>query len=202
VEKEPHHYGALARLARNLRAEAELKKREGEPEAWQRLRVEALGFYDEALRREPLQPDVLLDAARLRLSMQREERIALEQLDKAVRLWPKHREAHNNRAVAYLRLGIMAKEGGDAGSSGQLLNDALAATNDALEVFPRYAKALANQAYVYWQMGRLDDALAAAQKAREVNPAYRFNEQFQQALAEHGMTLPPPNRPTAPPEKR
>jgi tetratricopeptide (TPR) repeat protein len=202
VKAEPHHYGALARLAANLLTQATTAEKAGDEQTALRLRVEALSFYDEALRREPLQPDILLKAARLRLSLEREVRKALEQLEKAIRLWPKHRKAYNNLAIAYMRLGMNAAGQGRQADADRHFQTALNATNEALKIFPRYAKAMANRAYVYWQMGRLDDALASALSAREVRPGYVFNEHFLTAMTQAGKPVPPPAPPPGggPPE--
>ena len=113
--------------------------------------------------------------------------------DDALELIPNSPKAFNNRAIALLRLAITAD---DDAERERRLAAALESADAALEVKDAYALGWANRAYVLWQMERLGDARESALRAREVNPTYRFNPYFTQALAKDGKALPPPATPT------
>ena len=154
-----------------------------------------------ALRLEPRQPQILVDLARDRLagpqSLEAVER-ARDEFTKALEMQPRNTIALNNRAIAYLRLGVVAKRQGRAPASDELLKSALGDANAAialsLERFgpPGYDKAWANKAYVLWNMGDFDGAAAAASEARKINPAYVFNAGFLSAMEAKGHPVPPP----------
>ncbi len=198
VKHKPHNYGALSRLGNNLLAQAKLKEDEGDDEAAVKLRLAALDAFTRSLDREPLQPDVLRIAARLRLELHQDERLALELLDKAVRLYPDHFQAHNNRIVARLRLGILAKESGDRIRAKEYLNGAVDSADEALRLRPKYPKAWANKAYALWQLDRLDDAEQAVSRAREIHPGYVFDPTFLAAMKAAGREIDPPATPKKP----
>mgnify|MGYP002622685630 CR=1 FL=1 len=207
VERDPLEPAMHNELAEILYAQAERARREGRPEQAKAYEDEALAAYRTSLRREPRQFHARVRCALLLLSalpapdVPREEQVrhvarnaedALEHLDAAVDLITESPTAHNNRAIAQLRLGNIALVANRGPEAQERLLDALASAETALSIQPEYAIGWANKAYVLWKLGRMDEALAAAQDARRVDPSYRFDPKFVFALVEAGHSLPAP----------
>ncbi|MCE9637953.1 MAG: alkaline phosphatase family protein [Planctomycetes bacterium] len=199
----PMTHGTLAWI---LEARGSEAKRDGDAKRSAELRAESLGLHEAAIRLEPNQIPSLLAAANLILENAADIAsipIALDHLDRIVQLRPDHVVAWNARAVALLRLGMDAQRQGRSEEGGKRLTDALESATRAVDTWrtrsgKEYAKGWANSAYALWRLDRMDDALAAALKARGAEPTYAFAVPFVTALATSGRTLPAPP-PSTPP---
>jgi predicted AlkP superfamily phosphohydrolase/phosphomutase/tetratricopeptide (TPR) repeat protein len=188
-------------LAYVLSARLETAEKAKDANAVEVIRQALIEARESALRLEPRQPQVLVDLARERLagppSVESAES-ARDELTRALEMQPHHITAHNNRAIANLRLAVRAKWDGRTEAADELLKAALAdadtAISLALERFgpPGYDKGWANKAYVLSYMGDFEAASAAAAEARKANAAYVFNPVFLAAMEAKGHPVPPP----------
>jgi predicted AlkP superfamily phosphohydrolase/phosphomutase/tetratricopeptide (TPR) repeat protein len=167
-----------------------------------KARAEALESHEAALRLEPNQIPSLLSAAEILLQNPADPegpRRAIEHLDRVLQLRPKHALALNNRAIALLRMGIAAQLRGNADEARPRIEEAVDSATRAVDAWrersgKEYPRGWANRAYALWKLDRMDEAYTSAQKAREADPAYTFNPQFEAALTASGRTLPPPQK--------
>lgn len=196
----PQCWGTLALVLEARLGEAEKK---GDEAAVKTLRQEIIDAYEASLRLEPRQPEALFELARTRLASRTdasEVEKARDELERVLEMNPAHVQALNNRAIALLRLGVNAKIEGRADEADRNLREALANAEKAISIaadrygpdYPGYDKGWANKAYILWHMGRLDDAAAAAAKARKIDSSYTFNAQFVSAMAAASRPIPPP----------
>jgi predicted AlkP superfamily phosphohydrolase/phosphomutase/tetratricopeptide (TPR) repeat protein len=168
--------------------------------AAQVIRQALIEAREGALRLEPRQPQVLADLAQERLALtpnaENSER-ARDELTKALEMQPRHITAHNNRAIASLRLAVNAKRNGHAAECDEHLKAALADTETAIALAldrfgpPGYDKGWANKAYVLAYKGDFAGAASAVLEARKINPSYTFREVFVAMMAENGHPIPP-----------
>lgn len=207
AEREPLQASAHAELAEVLRLQMEKARSEGRHDEAEHYQHQAAEAWRRALEREPRQFHALTELALIELAsrprgdatqeQQRKHLLeaaerALKLLDDSLKLIPKSPKAFNNRGIAQLRLGIGAKQAGNAPKAHDHLTAALASLDSALEIQPEYPIGWANKAYVLWWLDRLGDARVAAMEARKLEPRYRFNGDFVRALDEAGTPLPPP----------
>ncbi len=202
VSEKPHLPHVHALLAKVLEAEADVAEDAGDERKEVELKRQAILCYERSLEREPLQADALFHCARLMLAVTN-DRVqgtitAAKYLTKCLELRPTYRKAHNNLAVARLRLGMMSQ---DAERSATEYRSALEAADAAIKLWPKYPTGWANKAYVLWKMGDMEKAHAAAQEARRFAPWYSFNGGFMEALKACGRELPPPAPKPERPEK-
>jgi tetratricopeptide (TPR) repeat protein len=94
---------------------------------------------------------------------------ALQTLDGALRIDPRHAEAHFHRAYTLARLGQ--------------LHEALEANNQALQARPDYPEAYNNRGYILSRLGQLPDALEALQHA------LKLRSDFDDAHTNHAIVL-------------
>jgi tetratricopeptide (TPR) repeat protein len=192
---------AWATLALVLTVRMEAAERKGDADGAEVIRMALIEAREGCLRLEPRQPQVLVDLARDRLAGRptaESARKALEELTRAIEMQPTHILAHNNRAIANLRVGITSALDGRAPEADERLKAALADAETAirlsLERFgpPGYDKGWANKAYVLWKMNDFAGAAGAAAETRKINPAYVFNPLFVASMEANGRPIPPP----------
>ena len=195
----PMYYGVLAMALQGQFDEAEKRDDAAEKSRLHQAIIEA---HEAALRLEPRQVESLFELARTRLSRPNDVSVfetARAELDRVLEMNPEHITALNNRAMALLNLGRNAKRAGRAEDADRDLRAALASAEKAVSLastrygpdYPGYARGWANKAYVLWALGRMDDAAAAASKARSIDPAYVLNDAFVNALAAAGHPIAP-----------
>ena len=207
VEREPLEASVHAELAEVLRLQMEKARSEGRTADTAQYQKQAAEALRRSLEREPRQFHALTELALIELASRpppdseeaqfRKHLVAsaesaLKRLDESLKLIPKSPKAFNNRAIALLRLGIAAKQAGNAPAAQDRLTEALDSLEQALAIQPQYPIGWANKAYVLWWLERLPEAREAALEARKVNPGYRFNRDFVTALEKAGTPLPPP----------
>jgi tetratricopeptide (TPR) repeat protein len=119
-------------------------------------------------------------------------RMALEEIEKAIALNPNDPEYHNNVGVVLLALGrneeavaecsravALRQEYpqafvnlGNALATVGKLQEAIAAYDRAIQIQPDSAEAINNRANILKQLGRLDEAICAYRQATELQPGY------------------------------
>lgn len=208
VQERPDLQHTHGRLAMVLDARAADAERAGDPARAAKLRAEALGEHEAVLRIEPNAIPSLFEAAQSILMNPADPTgplRALRLLDSILELEPEHPSARNARSIAVLRLGVVSALAGRVAEANQFYEQAVADATRAADSWRRatgreYARAWANRGYALWKLDRLDEAFAAAKKARETIPSYDFNDQFEASLAASGRPIPAPEpRPAAPP---
>ncbi len=202
--KIAHVHLTMAALDEAIAAEAE---RLGDTKLARDRRLSAIEHYRAALKLEPNDASTRATLGGSLLALKPSEtggrldpaltREALDNLEAALDLKPGVAFWQNNRSIALLRLGLLEAEAGHADESEKRLKQALASTDEALDLWRKrsgkeYPLAWANRAYTLWKMNQLKDAREAADKARAANPQYSFNKEFLAALAEAGIPMPPP----------
>ena len=163
---------------------------------FERLRKDAESATRRALELEPRQWHALDELGHLLLERRGDVDVmsaaateAIQHLNAALELIPRSPRSLNNRSIAEMRLGVAARMGRDERAAKDLLEEALASVETALEQRPEYPRGWANKAYVLWQLGRLDEALETARHVHELDPGYRLAPRFVQSLARTGRTL-------------
>ena len=188
-------------LAFVLSARLSVAEKNNDAKSAEVIRMALIEAREGALRLEPRQPQLLADLAQERLALTpsaENSQLARDEITQALEMQPRHITAHNNRAIASLRLAVNAKRNGRAAEAEKLLADALADTEAAislaLERFgpPGYDKGWANKAYVLAFKGDFAGAESAALEARKINPSYTFREIFVAMMAENGHPIPLP----------
>ena len=89
---------------------------------------------------------------------------AIEELEKAIRIYPAYRDAHCNLGVQYARLNRLA--------------DAQAEFQKALDIGPPAGPIYANLALTYVASGNLDAAVGYAHKALHIQPDNRIAQRI------------------------
>ena len=188
-------------LAFVLSARLSVAEKNNDAKSAEVIRQALIEAREGALALEPRQPQLLADLAQDRLgqspSVENSER-ARDEITKALEMQPRHITAHNNRAIANLRLAVNARRNGRAAEAETLfdaaLADAEAAISLELERFgpPGYDKGWANKSYVLAYRGDFAGAESAALEVRKINPSYTFREGFVAMMAENGHPIPPP----------
>lgn len=188
-------------LAQVLAARLDAAEKAKDLQSAEVVRAALIEAREGALRIEPRQPQILVDVARERLagpqSVEAVEK-ARDELTRAIEMQPRYAMALNNRAIANLRLAVLAKMQGRAPAADELLKSALTDADTAITVSierfgpPGYDKGWANKAYVLSTMGDYAGAGDAAAQARKTNPAYVFNPTFLATMEANGHAVPPP----------
>ena len=202
VSRKPEFPHVHILLAQVLQARVAEAKFAGDEEAAHRWRMELIQAYEASLALEPKQFQVLVDLAIAMLSGKRWSDLELvpkarEHLDKSLELHPMNANALNNRATALLRMGNLALVQGRTAEGRKHLEEALTSVEKAIEVVKtryrgEYPMGWANKAYILWKLERIDDAVAAAGKARELDPSYVLGPEFVEAMAKAGHPIAPP----------
>jgi tetratricopeptide (TPR) repeat protein len=167
-------------------------------------RTRALELYGSALRLEPNDPQAATLRANLLLSPRPwnpQQSVdpegtaeALRLYDHALRIRPGYPLWLNNRSIAHLRMGMLAREAGRADECEKHLLSAVASADEGITSWrdrtgKEYAKAWANRAYALWQLDRLDDAAESARKALATEPGYTLSPRFVAKMKETGRKL-------------
>jgi len=119
--------------------------------------AQARAIYEEILRIEPRHFDALHLSGVIAIQTG-DSRLAVELIDKAIKIQSQHAEAHCNRGSALEAL--------------QQWEEALRSYDRAIAINPNYADAHFNRGNVLQKVQRLDDALTSFERAIKLKPAF------------------------------